>query len=150
MSARRKDKHAAGNPPLVPYRDSALTKLLADSLGGSALCLILACVSPSMKHLEETKRTLAFACRARSIKNSPVVQMDPQDKLIQDLKVRRGRKGREGKEGEWEGERERGRDGEISQQHSSCSKQRAAPQRRSHLLIIDRSLALCLSCLNME
>jgi len=87
MSNRRKDMPKGQKKALIPYRDSALTKLLADSLGGTAICLILACVSPSAKHLEETKRTLAFACRARSIKNSPVVQMDPQDKLIQDLKA---------------------------------------------------------------
>ena len=45
----------------------------------------IACVSPSALHAEETRRTLAFACRARSIKNAPVVQMDPQDKLIHDV-----------------------------------------------------------------
>eukprot|EP00658_Telonema_sp_P-2_P008778 TRINITY_DN13316_c0_g1_i4.p1 TRINITY_DN13316_c0_g1~~TRINITY_DN13316_c0_g1_i4.p1 ORF type:complete len:696 (+),score=167.83 TRINITY_DN13316_c0_g1_i4:191-2278(+) len=85
MSRRAQNRSGGGN--IVPYRDSVLTKLLADSLGGSSLCLILACVSPSSQHHEETQRTLAFACRARSIKNEPVVVMDPQDKLIADLKA---------------------------------------------------------------
>lgn len=83
----RKEQGRRGGQKLVPYRDSVLTKLLADSLGGTSLCLILACVSPSSKHVEETQRTLAFACRARSIKNEPVIVMDPQDKLIADLKA---------------------------------------------------------------
>eukprot|EP00656_Telonema_subtile_P024361 TRINITY_DN2649_c0_g1_i7.p1 TRINITY_DN2649_c0_g1~~TRINITY_DN2649_c0_g1_i7.p1 ORF type:complete len:875 (-),score=200.16 TRINITY_DN2649_c0_g1_i7:159-2783(-) len=83
----RKAQKRGGGSNIVPYRDSMLTKLLADSLGGASMCLILACVSPSSRHNEETQRTLGFACRARSIKNEPVVVMDPQDKLIADLKA---------------------------------------------------------------
>ncbi|KAI9276366.1 P-loop containing nucleoside triphosphate hydrolase protein, partial [Sporodiniella umbellata] len=52
----------------IPYRDSKLTRLLQDSLGGSALTLMIACVSPVGQHLQETVNTLQYASRARSIK----------------------------------------------------------------------------------
>ncbi|KAG0284039.1 hypothetical protein BGZ96_011604 [Linnemannia gamsii] len=54
----------------VPYRDSKLTRLLQDSLGGNALALMIACVSPSEVNLGETLNTLKYANRARNIKNS--------------------------------------------------------------------------------
>ncbi|KAG7668638.1 hypothetical protein KSW81_005397 [Nannochloris sp. 'desiccata'] len=53
---------------VVPYRESKLTKLLMDSLGGSALSLMIACCSPSSAHLEETLSTLSYATRAKNIK----------------------------------------------------------------------------------
>jgi hypothetical protein len=43
---------------VVPYRESALTKLLIDSLGGTAMCVMLACVSPSEGQLQETMSTM--------------------------------------------------------------------------------------------
>ena len=48
----------------VPYRDSKLTKLLMDSLGGSSKALMFACCSPSDQYLEETLNTLSYAVRA--------------------------------------------------------------------------------------
>ncbi|KAI1297947.1 hypothetical protein EDD11_006905 [Mortierella claussenii] len=54
----------------VPYRDSKLTRLLQDSLGGNAHALMIACVSPSEINLGETLNTLKYANRARNIKNS--------------------------------------------------------------------------------
>lgn len=53
----------------VPYRDSKLTRILKDSLGGNAKTLMIACISPSSLFYEETLNTLSYACRARSIKN---------------------------------------------------------------------------------
>jgi hypothetical protein len=53
----------------VPYRDSKLTRLLQDSLGGSAMTLMIACVSPAESNLNETLNTLQYANRARNIKN---------------------------------------------------------------------------------
>ncbi|KAI7875331.1 kinesin-domain-containing protein, partial [Lichtheimia hyalospora FSU 10163] len=53
----------------VPYRDSKLTRLLQDSLGGSATTLMIACVSPAEYNLSETLNTLQYANRARNIKN---------------------------------------------------------------------------------
>ncbi|KAG5186896.1 P-loop containing nucleoside triphosphate hydrolase protein [Tribonema minus] len=77
----------------VPYRDSTLTKLLMDSLGGNGLTLMLACISPSAMHLEETTSTLNYAARARNITNKPVVQLDPRERLIDTLRkeVHRGK-----------------------------------------------------------
>lgn len=59
----------------IPYRDSKLTKLLMDSLGGSALTVMIACVSPATGFLEETLNTLQYAMRASKIENAPVVQV---------------------------------------------------------------------------
>ena len=70
----------------VPYRDSKLTKLLMDSLGGTSMTLMIACCSPSEKYLEETLSTLKYATRARSIENKPVLRVDPKEQLIYNLR----------------------------------------------------------------
>ncbi|KAL4077254.1 hypothetical protein V8B97DRAFT_1413252 [Scleroderma yunnanense] len=57
----------------VPYRDSKLTRLLQDSLGGNAHTLMIACVSPTEWNVAETVNTLKYANRARNIKNRVVV-----------------------------------------------------------------------------
>ncbi|KAH7959505.1 hypothetical protein HPB49_011552 [Dermacentor silvarum] len=59
----------------IPYRDSTLTKLLADSLGGSGMALIIACVSPSSSNAHETINTLRYASRAKRVKTKPMVRM---------------------------------------------------------------------------
>ncbi|RMX37661.1 hypothetical protein pdam_00004296 [Pocillopora damicornis] len=61
----------------VPYRDSKLTRLLQDSLGGNSNTLMIACVSPADSNFEETLNTLRYADRARQIKNKPIVNLDP-------------------------------------------------------------------------
>ncbi|ORZ15901.1 hypothetical protein BCR42DRAFT_352908 [Absidia repens] len=53
----------------IPYRDSKLTRLLQDSLGGNATTLMIACISPAELNLTETANTVKYAHRARSIKN---------------------------------------------------------------------------------
>lgn len=58
-------------------RDSKLTRMLQDSLGGNSRTTMIACVSPADVNLEETLNTLRYADRARSIKNKPVVNRDP-------------------------------------------------------------------------
>lgn len=63
--------------PLLP-RDSKLTRLLQDSLGGNSHTLMVACVSPADSNLEETISTLRYADRARKIKNKPIVNKDPK------------------------------------------------------------------------
>lgn len=60
------DKGKAGS--FIPYRDSKLTRLLKDSLGGNTKTLMMACVSPSYLAYEETVNTLKYASRARNIK----------------------------------------------------------------------------------
>ena len=62
----------------IPYRDSKLTRLLQDSLGGNSHTLMIACVSPADSNLEETVSTLRYADRARKIKNKPIVNKDPR------------------------------------------------------------------------
>jgi len=57
--------------PHVPYRDSKLTRLLQESLGGRAKTCIIATVAPSVQCLDETLSTLEYASRAKSIKNKP-------------------------------------------------------------------------------
>uniref|UniRef100_A0A672IDG6 Kinesin family member 4 n=1 Tax=Salarias fasciatus TaxID=181472 RepID=A0A672IDG6_SALFA len=78
----------------VPYRDSKLTRLLQDSLGGNSHTLMIACVSPADSNMEETINTLRYADRARKIKNKPVVNVDPRaaemdrlKKQVQELQV---------------------------------------------------------------
>lgn len=66
----------------VPYRDSKLTRLLQDSLGGNTRTLMLAAVSPSAMSYEETLSTLNYAARAKKIKNVPRVNEDPKDALL--------------------------------------------------------------------
>lgn len=58
----------------VPYRDSKLTRLLQDSLGGNALTLMIACIAPSEFNVAESLNTLQYANRARNIKNKGLVQ----------------------------------------------------------------------------
>lgn len=70
----------------VNYRDSKLTRLLQDSLGGNSLTLMLACVSPADSNLDETMNTLRYADRARKIKNKPVINQDPHKQEITKLK----------------------------------------------------------------
>ncbi|NWI57516.1 KIF12 protein, partial [Calyptomena viridis] len=55
----------------IPYRDSKLTRLLARSLGGSGITLMVACISPSSRCLSETLSTLHYACRARRVTTRP-------------------------------------------------------------------------------
>ncbi|KAL9237992.1 hypothetical protein vseg_012475 [Gypsophila vaccaria] len=61
----------------VPYRDSKLTRLLQDSLGGNSRTVMIACISPADINAEETLNTLKYANRARNIKNKPVINRDP-------------------------------------------------------------------------
>ncbi|MQL90958.1 hypothetical protein Taro_023556 [Colocasia esculenta] len=61
----------------VPYRDSKLTRLLQDSLGGNSRTVMIACISPADINAEETLNTLKYANRARNIQNKPIVNRDP-------------------------------------------------------------------------
>ncbi|RIB11145.1 P-loop containing nucleoside triphosphate hydrolase protein, partial [Gigaspora rosea] len=60
----------------IPYRDSKLTRLLQDSLGGNAQTLMIACVSPAEYNVSETVNTLKYANRARNIKNVATVTQE--------------------------------------------------------------------------
>ncbi|KAA0197328.1 hypothetical protein HAZT_HAZT000086 [Hyalella azteca] len=76
----------SGKEKHIPYRESKLTRLLQDSLGGNSHTLMVACVSPADNSLEETLSTLAYADRARMIKNKPMVNCDPKAAEIARLK----------------------------------------------------------------
>ena len=71
----------------VPYRDSVLTRLLQDSLGGNSRTLMIACVSPAEINLDETLNTLRYANRAKNITNKPVVNRDPHTALVAQLRA---------------------------------------------------------------
>ncbi|CAN1307267.1 Kinesin-like protein KIN-12D [Linum perenne] len=73
---------ANGKPRHVPYRDSRLTFLLQDSLGGNSKTMIIANVSPSVSCAPETLNTLKFAQRAKLIKNNAVVNEDSTGDVI--------------------------------------------------------------------
>ncbi len=70
----------------VPYRDSKLTRLLQDSLGGNSRTLMIACVSPSDRDFMETLNTLKYANRARNIKNKVTANQDKTSRTIQMLR----------------------------------------------------------------
>ncbi|MCJ1241996.1 kinesin-like protein Klp8 [Varicellaria rhodocarpa] len=74
------------NQSLVPYRDSVLTWLLKDSLGGNSLTAMIAAISPADINFEETLSTLRYADSAKRIKNHAVVNEDPNARMIRELK----------------------------------------------------------------
>ena len=71
-----------GKNTYKPYRESSLTRILQDSLGGNSRTTMIACVSPAESNQEETLSTLLYACKARSIKNKPIVNRDPNTTRI--------------------------------------------------------------------
>nr|XP_031320108.1 kinesin-like protein KIF17 isoform X2 [Camelus dromedarius] len=68
----------------IPYRDSKLTRLLQDSLGGNTKTLMVACLSPANNNYDETLSTLRYANRAKNIKNKPRINEDPKDALLRE------------------------------------------------------------------
>ncbi|XP_021163866.2 kinesin-like protein KIF17 isoform X2 [Fundulus heteroclitus] len=73
-----------GRSKYVPYRDSKLTRLLQDSLGGNTRTLMIACLSPADNNYEESLSTLRYANRAKSIQNRPRINEDPKDALLRE------------------------------------------------------------------
>ncbi|XP_029665907.1 uncharacterized protein LOC115237161 [Formica exsecta] len=71
----------------IPYRDSSLTWLLKDALGGNATTVMLATISPASGSYNETAHTLRFAQRAQSVVNRPMVNEDPVERLIRELRA---------------------------------------------------------------
>lgn len=72
----------------IPYRESSLTRLLKDSLGGNAKTVMIACISPADTNCSETVNTLRWADQARKIQNKPTVNVDPTTSEILKLKQR--------------------------------------------------------------
>ncbi|XP_047204159.1 kinesin-like protein KIF17 isoform X3 [Girardinichthys multiradiatus] len=73
-----------GRSKYIPYRDSKLTRLLQDSLGGNTRTLMIACLSPADNNYEESLSTLRYANRAKSIQNRPRINEDPKDALLRE------------------------------------------------------------------
>jgi hypothetical protein len=71
-----------GRSTHIPYRDSKLTRLLQDSLGGNTKTVMIAAISPADYNYDETLSTLRYASRAKNIKNKPTVNEDPKDTLL--------------------------------------------------------------------
>ncbi|KAK6191707.1 hypothetical protein SNE40_003322 [Patella caerulea] len=71
-----------GKSKHIPYRDSKLTRLLQDSLGGNTKTMMVACLSPADNNYDETLSTLRYANRAKNIKNKPKINEDPKDALL--------------------------------------------------------------------
>lgn len=82
ISALTEEKKSA----YVPYKNSKLTRILQDSLGGNSRTTMIACASPADSNLEETLSTVKYASRARNIKNKPKVNRDANSMLIEALK----------------------------------------------------------------
>ena len=72
----------SSNRKYIPYKDSKLTRLLADSLGGNTKTVMFANISPASYNYDETLGTLRYASRAKLIKNAPKVNEDPKDALL--------------------------------------------------------------------
>ncbi|EEY57553.1 kinesin-like protein [Phytophthora infestans T30-4] len=70
----------------IPYRDSKLTRLLQESLGGNSLTVMIAAISPADYNFEESLGTLVYANRAKSIKNATKKNEDINEKIIRELR----------------------------------------------------------------
>lgn len=71
-----------GKSTHIPYRNSKLTRLLQDSLGGNSKTVMVANVGPADYNYDESMSTLRYATRAKSIKNHAVINEDPKDALL--------------------------------------------------------------------
>ena len=79
-------KQKKGRGSQVPYRDSVLTWLLKDSLGGNSMTAMIAAISPADINYEETLSTLRYADSAKRIKNHAVINEDENARMIRELK----------------------------------------------------------------
>ena len=75
---------SSSNRTHVPFRESKLTRLLQDSLGGNTKTVMIANVGPSEYNYDETINTLRYASRAKNIKNKPRINEDPKDALLRE------------------------------------------------------------------
>ena len=76
---------------VVPYRNSSLTRLLQNALGGNSKTYMICAIRPGARFFDETVNTLKYADRAKQIKNVAVINENPQDKMIRELKAENDR-----------------------------------------------------------
>jgi hypothetical protein len=86
IAALTDEKKIASGKQFIPYRNSKLTRILQDSLGGNSRTTMIACISPSESNYEETLTSIKYASRARNIKNKPIVNRDANSMLIEALR----------------------------------------------------------------
>uniref|UniRef100_A0A3Q4HBT7 Kinesin family member 13A n=1 Tax=Neolamprologus brichardi TaxID=32507 RepID=A0A3Q4HBT7_NEOBR len=86
ISALADQSAGKGKAKFVPYRDSVLTWLLKDNLGGNSKTAMIATVSPAADNYEETLSTLRYADRAKRIVNHAIVNEDPNARIIRELR----------------------------------------------------------------
>lgn len=80
-------KRASGQTKdIIPYRESSLTRILQNALGGNSKTTMIAAISPATFNIEETISTLRYADQVKAIKNQAIVNETPQEKLIRELK----------------------------------------------------------------
>ncbi|KOB52146.1 Kinesin-like protein KLP68D, partial [Operophtera brumata] len=77
----------AENSSHVPYRDSKLTRILQDSLGGNSKTIMIANIGPASYNYDETITTLRYAHRAKAIKNKPIRNEDPKDAKLREYQA---------------------------------------------------------------
>ncbi len=75
-----------GKSKHIPYRDSKLTRLLQDSLGGNTKTLMVAAIGPADFNFDESLSTLRYANRAKNIQNKPKINEDPKDTMLREFK----------------------------------------------------------------
>ncbi|XP_041708219.1 kinesin-like protein KIF3C isoform X2 [Coregonus clupeaformis] len=143
----------------VPYRDSKLTRLLQDSLGGNAKTVMVATLGPAPQHYEETLTTLRYANRAKNIQNQPRVNEDPKDALLREfqreiarlraqLNHRKGRgkhrkaEGEEGWDGEGDEEGEEEVEKERTLQEERLEEEKEAIREDGSLLVEEKQRLL--------
>ena len=71
---------------VIPYRDSVLTRILQNALGGNSKTLMICAISPSVDNYDETLSTLRYADQAKKIKNKAIINENEQDKMIRELR----------------------------------------------------------------
>jgi kinesin family member 13 len=79
-------KRSAGSKEMIPYRESSLTRILQNALGGNSKTTMIAAISPATFNIDETISTLRYADQVKSIKNQAIINETPQEKLIRELK----------------------------------------------------------------
>ncbi|XP_029470587.1 kinesin-like protein KIF3B isoform X3 [Rhinatrema bivittatum] len=148
-----------GKSTHIPYRDSKLTRLLQDSLGGNAKTVMVANIGPASYNVEETLTTLRYSNRAKNIKNKPRVNEDPKDALLREFqeeiarlkaqlekrsvgkKRRRGRRrlGGEGGDDDEDGDGEEGED-DVEDKEDYWREQQERLETEKKAIVEDHSL----------
>ena len=120
---------AEGTKTHIPYRDSKMTRILQEALGGNCRTTIIICASPAVYNEAETKSTLMFGVRAKTIKNSVVANVElTADQWRRKYEKERDKNKRLQHENElMKLELERWRNGESVPAHERCEVQRDLP-----------------------